>query len=83
MFSNVTFLVLFQVQIIKLFSFSIQLSMNFKMLINSLIAKINGNFRFESLKLVIYSANKCYNANICWHLRFNIYEQDKFQAQLS
>ena len=24
---------------------------------------------------------KCYNANNCWH--FNIYEQEKFHAQLS
>ena len=29
----------------------------------------------------IYPANKCYNANNCWHS--NIYEQNKFHAQLS
>ena len=34
-----------------------------------------------SLKYCIYHANKCLNANNCWH--FNIYEQDKFRAQLS
>ena len=36
--------------------------------------KIIGNFRFKSPKPAIYPANK-------WH--FNIYEQDKFHAQLS
>ena len=35
---------------------------------------------FKSLRC-IYHANKCKNANNCWH--FNIYEQDKFRAQLS
>ena len=28
-----------------------------------------------------FPAHKCYNANNCWH--FNIYEQEKFHAQLS
>ena len=36
---------------------------------------------FKSLRCCIYHANKCLNANNCWH--FNIYEQDKFCAQLS
>ena len=62
-------------KVIKLFSCSTQLSMKFKLLITTVIAKINGNFRFESQKLVIYPANNC------WH--FNIYEQNKFHAQLS
>ena len=30
-----------------------------KLLINTEIAKINGNFRFKSQKSVIYPANKC------------------------
>ena len=63
-------------EVIKLFSCSTQLSMEFKMLINIDIAKIYGIFRFNSLKPAIYPANKC-----CWH--FNINEQDKFQTQLS
>ena len=36
---------------------------------------------FKSLRCCIYHANKCLNANNCWH--FNIDEQDKFPAQLS
>ena len=36
---------------------------------------------FKSLRCCIYHADKCLNANNCWH--FNIYEQDKFSAQLS
>ena len=36
---------------------------------------------FKSLRCCTYHANKCLNANNCWH--FNIYEQDKFRAQLS
>ena len=36
---------------------------------------------FQTLRCCIYPANKCSNANNCWH--FNIYEQDKFNAQLS
>ena len=36
---------------------------------------------FKSLRCCIYHANKCLNANNCWH--FDIYEQDKFRAQLS
>ena len=36
---------------------------------------------FQTLRCCIYHANKCLNANNCWH--FNIYEHDKFHAQLS
>ena len=35
--------------------------------------------KFRDLNLS--DANKCKNANNCWH--FDIYEQDKFRAQLS
>ena len=35
---------------------------------------------FKSLICCFYHANKCSNDNKCWH--FNIYEQDKFRAQL-
>ena len=52
------------------------------MTLNTGIAKIDGSFRFKLIsKSKLYSANKCLNANDCWH--FNIYEQDKFYAQLS
>ena len=68
-------------EVIKLFSCSTQLSMKFKLLINIEIVKIDGIFRLNSLEPAIYPANKCLNANNCWH--FNIYEQDKFHAQLS
>ena len=36
---------------------------------------------FKPLRCCIYHANKCLNANNCWH--FNICEQDKFRAELS
>ena len=36
---------------------------------------------FGSLRCCIYHADKCLIANNCWH--FNIYEQNKFRAQLS
>ena len=41
-------------EVIKLFSCSTQLSMKFKLLINTENAKINGNFRLKSPKPVIY-----------------------------
>ena len=31
--------------------------------------------------MLFFPAHKCYNANNCWH--FNIYEQEKFHAQLT
>ena len=46
-------------EVIKLFSCSTQLSMKFKMLIDIEIAKFYGIFRFNSLKLAVYPANKC------------------------
>ena len=49
--------------VIKRF-FHTQLSMKFKLLINSEIAKIMGNFRFKSPKPDIYPANKYKNANM-------------------
>ena len=52
------------------FSCSTQLSIKFELLTYTEVAKINGNFNFESPKPVS-----------CWN--FNIYEQDKFHAQLS
>ena len=55
--------------------------MKIKLLINTEIAIINGNFLLKSPKSVIYLANKCLNTNNCWH--FNIYEHVKFHAQLS
>ena len=45
--------------VIKLFSCSTQLSMKFILLINMIIARINSVLGLESLKLVIYPANKC------------------------
>ena len=43
----------------KTFSCSTQLSVIFKLLINTEIAQINRNFWFRSPKPVIYPANKC------------------------
>ena len=55
--------------------------MKFKLLIIIEIAINNGILRLKSTKPVIYPANKCSMPTICWH--FNIYEQNKFHAQLS
>ena len=42
----------------KTILFSAKLSVKFKLLMNTEIAKINGNFRYKSQKAVIYPANK-------------------------
>ena len=65
--------------VIKLFSCSTQLSTKFQLLIKTKIPTNNEFSCFKSLRCCIYHANKCLNK--CWH--FNIYEQDKFRAQLS
>ena len=46
-------------EVIKLFSSSAQLSMKFQLLLNAERVKINGKFRFNPQKLVIYPAHKC------------------------
>ena len=69
-------------EVMILFSFSTLLSMNFILLINIEIANIDGIFRFKSPKS--QSCIPLMNVKmptIVGH--FNIYEQDKFQAQLS
>ena len=68
-------------EVIKLFSCSTQLSTKFQLLIKTKILTNGEVYCFMSLRCCIYHANKCLNANNCWH--FNIYEQDKFHAQLS
>ena len=68
-------------EVTKLFSCSTQLSMKFQLLIKTKIPANKEVSCFKSLRCCIYHANKCLNANNCWH--FNIYEQDKFCAQLS
>ena len=68
-------------EVIKLFSSSTQLSMKFQWLIKGKVSKNKAFSCFKTLRCCIYPANKCENANNCWN--FNIYEQDKFCAQLS
>ena len=68
-------------EVIKLFPCSTQLSTKFQLLIKTKIPTNEEDSCFESLRCCIYHANKCQNANTCWHL--NIYKQDKFRAQLS
>ena len=58
-------------EVIKPFSCSIQLSMKFQLLIKTKILTNKGVFCFKSLRCCIYHADKCLNANNCWH--FNIY----------
>ena len=66
-------------EVIKLFSCSTQLSMEFQMLIKSKLLKNKDFSCFQMLRCCIYHAHKYQND--CWH--FNIYEHDKFHAQLS
>ena len=68
-------------EVIKLFSYSTQLSMKFQLLIKTKIPTKKEVSCFKSLRCCIYHAYKRENANNCWH--FYIYEQDKFCAQLS
>ena len=57
-------------EVIKHFSCSTQLSMKFKLLITIKMLKNKYFSYFQTLWYSIYRANKCYNANTCWH--FNI-----------
>ena len=68
-------------EVIKLFSRSTQLSTKFQLLIKLKIQTKKEVSCFKSLRCCVYHANKCQIANDCWH--FNIYEVDKFRAQLS
>ena len=65
-------------EVIKHFSCSTQLSMEFQLLIKTKISTNEEVSCLTSLRWYIYHANKCSNANNCWH--FNIYEQDTFLA---
>ena len=60
---------------------STQLNTKFQPLIKTRLLKSKEVSCCKSLRCGINHANKCYNANNCLH--FNIYEQDKFCAQLS
>ena len=51
--------------------------MKFQLLIKGKMGKTK--YGFKTLRYIYY-ADKCLNANNCWH--FNIYEQDTFHAQL-
>ena len=55
--------------------------MKFQLLVKAKTLKNIYSSCFETLKCCVYHAYKCQNANTCWH--FNIYEHDKFSAQLS
>ena len=68
-------------KVIKLFSCSSQMSTKFQLVIKTKIPTNEEVYCFKSLRCCIYPADKCLNANDCWH--FNIYEQDKICAQLS
>ena len=54
--------------------------MKFQLLIKTKIPTNKEDSCFKSLRCCIYHDNKCENANNCW--QFNIYEHDKFRAQL-
>ena len=63
------------------FTCSAQLSMKFHLLIKTEMLKNKDLSCFQILRCCIYHAYKCLNANNWGH--FNIYEHDKFHAQLS
>ena len=52
--------------------------MEIQMLIKTKMLKNKDISCFQTLRCCIYRANKCLNANNCWH--FNIYEHDTFHA---
>ena len=68
-------------EVIKLFSGSTKLSTNFQLHIQTKMLKGKEFSKFQTLKRFTYHADKCQNANNCWH--FNIYEYDQFYDQLS
>ena len=68
-------------KVIIIVSCSNQLSKEIQVLIKTKIPTNKEASCYKSLRCCAYHANKCYNANNCWH--FNIYEQDKFPTQLS
>ena len=70
-------------EVIKLFSCSTELSVKFQMLIKTIMLKNKDISCFQTLTVdvVFIMLINVKNANNCWH--FNIYEQDKFRAQLS
>ena len=58
-------------KVIKLLSYSIQLSMNFVLLINPELQAIANSFLLKIAEHENFPANKYENANYCWH--FHIY----------
>ena len=65
-------------EVIKLFSCSTQLSMEFQMLIKPRMLKNKRFSCFQQLRCCIYHAHKYQNAN-----NFNLYKHDKCHAKLS
>ena len=55
--------------------------MEFQLLIKSKMLENSDLSGFQILRCYIYHADNCLIANDFWH--FNIYEHDKFYAQLS
>ena len=68
-------------EVIKHSSCATQLSMEFHLLVETKMIKNKDCSWFLTLTCCIYPADKCLNVHI--RLHFNIYEQDKFHAQLS
>ena len=65
----------------QILAFSTQLSTKFQLLIKTRMRKNKDISCIRAFRCCIYPANKCWNANHCWH--FNIYEQDKFHSKSS
>ena len=68
-------------EFIKPFSCSTQLNMTFQLHMKAKMVDKKDFYCYKNLTCCYVSANKCKNVNNCWHL--NIYEQNKFHAQLS
>ena len=54
--------------------------MEFQLLIKTKMLKNKDFSCFQAVQWYIYHADKCLNANNCWH--FNIYEYDQFRVLL-
>ena len=67
-------------KVIKLFSCSTQLSMEFYLLINIKLLISSGIFLLSLAECEIFCAHEFENANISWH--FHIHEHRKCHAQL-
>ena len=68
-------------EVISPFHAQLNRACTFKLLIKTKMLKNIDFYCFQTLRFCINHVIKCQNVENCWHL--NIYEHDKFHAQLS